>query len=326
MSKQIQKGNDALVKGNALFNKGEYQNAAESFKVAVKSYEDAKAAGETPETKNIDAATNNLSLTYNKIGIKHLSDGNTTEAITAFKGAVNANDKSFDANYNLGFAHKQAGNFAEAITFFQVANTITVGNFSVLYNLAQCQKETGKNSDAIETLKESLKCTSDVSNLLTVHCKIIESAGKIDTAALNSAAKEAFDYASKAGDITSKAQLNYIMVHYGKLCLADSSTAAANLNNIADLYAKVNTSGETLFKALIDFIYNDYNADRDIAKAEHQLGHLVINDKETGVFAAVKEAAKLIAQQDDKYKDLAESIILVEDNVQSLGKILETVS
>ncbi len=336
MSKEISKGNQALLKGNALFKEGKYEDAAESYVKAVKCYEEATVANETPEKLNVAAAKNNLSVTYNKLGIDQLNKEYTDTAINYFKNAVEAKSDSFEANYNLGFAYKKAGTYNDAIDSFKKAKGIKQDDFSTLYNLAECQKAVESYDQAIETFKQSLSVTTDASNLLTVHSKIIETAILSNNVpALNSAAQAAFEYATtdEKYHATNKVQLNYIMVHYGKLCLSDNTNAAAKLNDIANLYCKINPE-TTLYTALIDFIYSDYHADQTsslvekIVKAEHKLGRLVKNDKEFGVFEAVKNAATLFAGQsnDAKCQELLNKIVLIDESqgaVTNLGNTLE---
>lgn len=327
-------GNNALEKGNALYRKGNFQEAAESFESAIASYQSARTAKETVESNNEGAAKNNLSVAYNMLGSKAI-DKDTQGAIKAFKKAVEANPKSFSANYNLGFAYKKNGDVKDAIKYFEAAENLNNKEFNTLYNLAECYKANEENTKAITKFQESAKLLDalEVSNILTVHSKIIETTllGK-DQNTINQVAQEAFAYASKAdiSDYTkTKSQLNYIMLHYANSCLNDNEKAQ-NLDSIAKLYVKVNPK-ETLYSALINSIYYEYNhasaettTQEKIVKAEHSLGYLVKHDKESGVFDAVKEAAKVIAQQDAS-SVLPDKIVLaytVDQLVEVIGASL----
>ena len=321
----VKKGNDALAKGNALFRKNDFTKAVEQYEEAVKFY--ANATGETVNTENQMAVTNNLSVAYDKIGVAFLNESNNEKAIDAFSKAVKANDKSFSANYNLGFAQQKAGKYDHAISSFEAAEKLKGDDSNTLYNLAVCYKAGGRNADAIKKFQESIKSleSGKVNETLTIHNQIIETAlsGK-DQDTINTVAKAAFDYAKtvKTEDYAeSNSALNYIMVHYGKLCL-NNDKEAENLGNIVKLNAQVNPS-QPLHKALIGAVYHGYNSDQ-LRDARNKVIEAVkclklLLNKET--FADVKEAVGIFAQQHEGFKDQFDAITMAKDEADLSGAL-----
>lgn len=96
-------------------------------------------------------------LSYNLLGLAHMTKGNLAEAVKAFRACIGVAPATFSEAYNnLGTALQESAQADEAETAFKKAVEID-GNYNASYNLAKIYFGQGKFAPALERVRDSLQ-------------------------------------------------------------------------------------------------------------------------------------------------------------------------
>ena len=296
MSETILQAYTALTRGNMEHKNKQVKNAIESYKKSVDLFKEAKQSGIELKENNLTNFTNayvnlgavliedkqpNEAVKYFSyaidqkistfaihygLGSAYLNLKKYDLAIDALTAASKLDNKKPEVYYNLGLAHKLNNDNAQAIPYFQQAKTLSFAkDFDTLYNLGVCL-EAKKDQGAVGVFKEALAATAEPKTLLSTHCKIVESQIRVQAASktLQSDLKTAFDYANKMSEADKnnpehKDYLNFIVTHFGKLCLTVSDETSKDITKAMELYKTVNHTDKLaeFLKADAEFMFND---------------------------------------------------------------------
>ena len=120
--------------GQAYWNHGDYQQAFDAFKQAVKL---APASAEA----------------HNWLGVFLMGRGNLPDAISALRKAVSLDPRYARAYTNLGSALAKSGDLAGAVTAFQKALTLEPSSWAAHLNLGLALRENGDGAGALVHLR-----------------------------------------------------------------------------------------------------------------------------------------------------------------------------
>ncbi|MBI4849234.1 MAG: tetratricopeptide repeat protein [Nitrospirae bacterium] len=133
--------------GVAYGESGQYKEAIEAFKQAIKNAPDHAQAHF------------NLGVAYDDLGMYK-------EAIEAYKQAIRIKPDLAEAHNNLGVAYGKSGQHKEAIEEYKQAIRIKPDYAEAYNNLGVPYRELGMHKEAIETFKQAIRIKPDLTKAL----------------------------------------------------------------------------------------------------------------------------------------------------------------
>ena len=158
--------------GNALLQKGGFDDAVAQYEKALKIYPNYLEAhgnlglalfqkGEVDDAlaeyqKALEINPSYVQAHYN-LGVALFQKGQLDEAMAQFQKALEINPNHANAHYNLGVALFQKGQLEEAVSQFQKALEIHPNSFESHYNLGVALFQKGQLDEAITQFQEALE-------------------------------------------------------------------------------------------------------------------------------------------------------------------------
>lgn len=152
-----------ILKGNSLFSKNLYQEAADCFSEILKT------------NPNHCEALHNLGVTFKTMG-------NRQKAIEYYQKAVNSNPEYFLAYYNLGVAFHEMGEYDQAVKYFKRTIDIEPNHSSSLLNMGNALKALNRTDEAEFYFKHSLEINPNLAAPLNNLGVIYQEKGDIEKA------------------------------------------------------------------------------------------------------------------------------------------------
>jgi tetratricopeptide (TPR) repeat protein len=302
MSKEINEGDIALIKGIREFQDKQYSAAEASLQSAIKHYESAKSKKEAIPDQNYATA-------YKALGLALNANNKPVEAIKVFQAAVTKGIKEFDIYNNLGFAYLKNSAYPNAIGFFTEALQIKSDSYSATYNLGFAHQAAGNHSEALDVYKKALTLTKNPEQRLDISSKIIESAlaQNMIPVSLHPELQAAYEYVrpanlTKASPETQKNQAKLILQQYYMSCVATQQDGG-KMSEISELYKTVGEKPleEIIFNAIKEMKPSNSTAAGNILK---MLSYMTEYDKSTKLEDIKGFAVHLIKQYPSCGKDL----------------------
>jgi tetratricopeptide (TPR) repeat protein len=165
-----------FIKGNELFNNGDYEGALAQYNAILQldpqnanaSYDKgnvlvimndySKAVNSYSEALAIDYTMD--SAAYNK-GIALMKLGNSSDAIKSYEEALNINPNNTKALNNVGVVYGNSHDYDEAVNWYDKALQINPNYILAMSNKGIALMKLGKYEDALNTYDRLLEQTSD---------------------------------------------------------------------------------------------------------------------------------------------------------------------
>lgn len=106
---------------------------------------------------NLYAREEPTAKTFFDLGVQHIEKTEYSEAIDAYKKAVQIKPSYVEAYITLGMVSSMLSRYDEAIEAFKKAAKLKPNNAEVFYNLGNAYKEVEKHEEAIEAFKQAVK-------------------------------------------------------------------------------------------------------------------------------------------------------------------------
>jgi tetratricopeptide (TPR) repeat protein len=149
--------------GNAFFDQGRFEEAAESFRNGMR-------------------LNRMLAGAYNNEGIAQAGQGQVEEAMQSFREALRINPNHVEARYNLGNALKNKGELAAAEGCYRQALRINAAHTEAHTNLGNVLRDQGKLTQAVESFQQALRLNPDSVEALNNVGLVYKDIGKLDEA------------------------------------------------------------------------------------------------------------------------------------------------
>lgn len=107
------------------------------------------------------ANTTHNHIAQNNLGDALLKKGQTDDALSHFRKALEIDPNYPEANNNLGYALAQKGNWADAIRFYRIAMQVRPNFAKAHNNLGICLAQMGKPDEALAEFREALRIDPD---------------------------------------------------------------------------------------------------------------------------------------------------------------------
>ncbi len=91
------------------------------------------------------------------LGVAWLSEGDPNEAGVAFRKAIQLNDKSAEAHFNMGLLYMRIEEWSMAVAEFRRSAQIRSGSFQDLNHLARALQESGQPEEAMQIARQALE-------------------------------------------------------------------------------------------------------------------------------------------------------------------------
>jgi protein O-mannosyl-transferase len=157
--------------GNALWQKGQYTEAADNYLKSLKIKPDYAEAhnnlgilwmtlGDISKAeyqfREAIRFKKDYALAYNNMGTVYIRQGKLSEAIDCFAMSIKINPEFVEAYNNMGIVLTKEGKLDDAVGIFKRVISMSAGNIDAYLNLGNALLQKGQISDAVHQLEKAL--------------------------------------------------------------------------------------------------------------------------------------------------------------------------